>query len=102
MVDDQFSARIVRCVDGILYQWLKQCTRVTYTKETTTALTNFVIICRKMLTNSFYPLPTNVQKLRNRKEDDINYQRKKKSNKNSSRVVNEDMNEYWKLRTREQ
>ena len=59
MVDDQFIAKVICCVDDRLYQQLKQCARATYAKETTTALKNFGDIFYKILTNEFmYSLPS--------------------------------------------
>ena len=70
MVDDEFISKVLCCVDDRLYQWLKQCSRATYTKQTTTALTNFGDIFLKILTNEFhYTLPLSVKKLRKQKNE---------------------------------
>ena len=71
-------------------------------KETKIASINLGRIFLKILTNEFINLlPTSVKKLRTGKYDNSNHQRKKTRNKNSDRVVNEDMNKYLKLRTNE-
>ena len=41
MVDDEFIATVICCVDDQMYQWLKECSRSTYAKDTTITLTNF-------------------------------------------------------------
>ena len=102
MVDDQFIAKVICCVDDRLYQWLKQCARATYARETTTALTNFGDIFLILLTNEFmYSLPTSVKTLKIR-EEDTNGQLRTKISKNADGVVNDEMNNDWKLRPNEQ
>ena len=65
MVDEEFISKVLCCVDDRLYQWLKQCARSTYAKQTTTELTNFGDIFLKILTNEFhYALPLSVKKLK--------------------------------------
>ena len=102
MIDNEFIAKVIWCVNDKLFQWLKKCARVTYAKDTTTSLTNFGNIFLKTLTTKFvYLLPTSV-KILNRKEDELENKNNKKTHTNLDRVVNNNMNVDWKLRADEQ
>ena len=108
MVDDQFIAKVLCCVDDRLYQWLKQCARSTYAKQTTPELTNFGNIFMKILTNEFhYVLPTSVKKLiqpDTGKQGRPNSPPAKKTKPNtttSDRVNNPNILDAWKIRSNE-
>ena len=108
MVDEEFISKVLCCVDDRLYQWLKQCARSTYAKQTTTELTNFGDIFLKILTNEFhYALPLSVKKL---KKQDGNRGRtgspppkkpKPTPTGGSDRVNNTSLLDAWKVRPNE-
>jgi hypothetical protein len=106
MVDEEFISKVICCVDDRLYQWLKQCARSTYAKQTTTELTNFEDIFLRILTNEFYySLPNCVKKFKKtepgRSSGSGSPSLKKNRPNSSERVQNTSMNEDWKLRQNE-
>jgi hypothetical protein len=105
MVDDEFISKVLCCVDDRLYQWLKQCSRATFTRQTTIALTNFGDIFLKILTNEFhYNLPLSVKKINKQTQDDWNTKEgpQKKPKPSTERVINPSIVSEWKLRQNEQ
>lgn len=105
MVDDEFISKVICCVDDRLYQWLKQCSRATYTKQTTTALTNFGDIFLKILTNEFhYTLPLSVKKMKKQTPGnwDTTEGPLKRPKPSAERVTNPSTVDTWKLRQNEQ
>ena len=65
MVDKKFIAKVIYCIDDRLYQWLKQCARATYVKDTPTALTNVGDIFVYVFTNEFVYLLTTMSSTTN-------------------------------------
>ena len=103
MVDDEFISKVLCCVDDRLYQWLKQCARSTYAKQTTTELTNFGDIFLKILTNEFhYALPVSVKKLKKSEQERGGKpgsppSKKSKLTSASDRVMNSNILDAWKV-----
>ena len=102
MVDDEFIAKLICCVDDRLYQWLKECSRSTYTTDTTIILTNFGDIFQDIQLNRFhYKLPVSVLKLTTSQQDDEGSRNNKKQ-KETKRHVNRNQEREWKIRASEQ
>ena len=99
MVDDEFIAKVICCVDDRMYQWLKECSRSTYAKDTTIALTNFGEIFQDIQMNRFhYKLPGSVKKVSPVHEEE----KSQKKMKETKRHVNRSQEKDWKIRQNEQ
>ena len=100
MVDEEFIAKLLCCVDDRLYQWLKECSRATYSTDTTIILTNFGDIFQDIQLNRFhYKLPVSVKKLTSISQDENNSNKKQRETK---RHVNRNPEKEWKIRPSEQ
>ena len=99
MVDDEFISKLICCVDDRLYQWLKECSRATYAKDTTIELTNFGEIFHDIQMNRFhYKLPVSVKKLAPPREEG----KLQKKMRETVRHINRTQERDWKLRQNEQ
>ena len=100
IVDDEFISKLICCVDDRLYQWLKECSRATYAKDTTIELTNFGDIFHDIQMNRFhYKLPASVMKLTPPAQEDGSKQKKPRE---TVRHMNRSQERDWKLRQNEQ
>ena len=102
-VDKEFYVRLICCVNDILYQWLKDCCRVSCANEITTILTDFGGIFQDIQMNQFYYLlPPKVTKQKRRKDEGTDEKGKRfKTEQNSKRIVNPRVVPNWKLRQNE-
>jgi hypothetical protein len=101
MVDDEFIAKLICCVDDRLYQWLKECSRAKFTSDTTLLLTNFGDIFQDIQLNRFYyKLPVSVKKISPPSNQDDTCSNKKQ--KETKRHVNRNQEKEWKIRPSEQ
>ena len=99
MVDEEFISKVICCVDDRLYQWLKECSRANYAKDTTIALTNFGEIFQDIQMNRFhYKLPVSVKKLSPIQKDPKPLKKLRETKRHINRAPEKD----WKLRQNEQ
>ena len=99
MVDEEFISKVICCVDDRLYQWLKECSRTNYAKDTTIALTNFGEIFQDIQMNRFhYKLPVSVKKLSPIQKDPKPLKKLRETKRHINRAPEKD----WKLRQNEQ
>ena len=95
--DEMFIAKLLYLVDDRMFQWLKQCCRVSRVSETNIALMDFAQIFYDMQANRFMCfLPPSIKKLTKDQVDDNG--KKNKKSKLIEKITNLNQNPDWKMR----